>query len=165
MLLLETFPVGAFQANCTIVADRDTREALVIDPGGDPEHISKIIETNRLLVKAIVLTHAHIDHVLAVRDVKEAHGGEICLHPADRWLYRGVAMQAAMFGMRPRTAESRSVAANGGIAEPTQDGQPSGQPHLRMTSATVCMIGSNCSKQRRASADWPLQSATSPRPL
>ena len=73
-----------------------------------------------------------------------------CLHPADRWLYRGVAMQAAMFGMRPRTAESRSVAANGGIAEPTQDGQPSGQPHLRMTSATVCMIGSNCSKQRRA---------------
>ena len=53
-------------------------------------------------MRAVIHTHAHLDHIFATRDVKEAHGGDICLHRGDTFLYDGIAMQAAMFGWRVR---------------------------------------------------------------
>jgi glyoxylase-like metal-dependent hydrolase (beta-lactamase superfamily II) len=97
-MLLETFPVGIFQCNCTVIADDATKEAIVIDPGGAPERVAEIVAHHGLAVRAIVHTHAHIDHIHATRDVKEAHGGAICLHKDDLFLYDGLAMQANMFG-------------------------------------------------------------------
>jgi glyoxylase-like metal-dependent hydrolase (beta-lactamase superfamily II) len=102
MLLRETFPAGAFECNCTVVADAASKEAVVIDPGGDPERVAEIVKHYDLTVVAIVHTHAHIDHIYATRDVKETHGGTICLHRDDLFLYDGIAMQAAMFGWSPR---------------------------------------------------------------
>lgn len=102
MLLRETFPVGAFQCNCTVLACGETREALVIDPGGEVERIAELVAHHDLTVRAIVHTHAHLDHIYCTRDIKDAHGGEVCLHPGDRFLYDGFAMQAQMFGWRPR---------------------------------------------------------------
>ena len=95
MLLRETFPVGAFQCNCTVLACGDTKDAVVIDPGGEVERIAQLVAHYDLTVRAIVHTHAHLDHIYCTRDVKEAHGGEVCLHPGDRFLYDGFAMQAA----------------------------------------------------------------------
>lgn len=102
MLLCETFPAGAFQCNCTVLADADTKQAVVVDPGGDAPKIAEIIRHYDLTVRAVVHTHAHLDHIYATRDVKEAHGGEIALHRDDLFLYDGFAMQAALFGWRPR---------------------------------------------------------------
>jgi hydroxyacylglutathione hydrolase len=101
-VIRETFPAGDFECNCTVLADPASREAIVIDPGGETERIAEIVRHHDLVVKAIVHTHAHLDHIFATRDVKEAHGGEICLHRGDLFLYDGFAMQAALFGWKVR---------------------------------------------------------------
>src|SRR5690349_7169524 len=100
MLLRETFPAGPLGCNCTILADGDTKEAVVVDPGGDFEKIAQLVRHYDLSVRAIVHTHAHLDHILATRDVKEQFGGEICLHPDDLFLYEGIQVQAGWFGMQ-----------------------------------------------------------------
>ena len=102
MLLRETFPAGPFECNCTVLACGDTKDAVVIDPGGEVERIAEIIAQYDLTVRAIIHTHAHLDHIYCTRDVKEAHGGSICLHRGDAFLYDGIAMQAAMFGWKVR---------------------------------------------------------------
>ena len=102
MLLRETFPAGPFECNCTILACGDTKDAVVIDPGGEVARIAEIIAQYDLAVRAIVHTHAHLDHIYCTRDVREAHGGTICLHRGDAFLYDGFATQAAMFGWQVR---------------------------------------------------------------
>lgn len=102
MLLVETFPVGAFQCNCSVLACADTKEAIVVDPGGEHARILEIVRHYDLTVKWIIHTHAHLDHIYETRDVKEGAGGTIALHKDDTFLYDGFAMQAAMFGWRVR---------------------------------------------------------------
>ena len=112
MLLRETFPAGPFECNCTIVACGDTKDAVVIDPGGEVERIAEIVGHYDLTVRAIIHTHAHLDHIYCTRDVKQAYGGTICLHEADAFLYDGFAVQAAMFGwqVRPTVPVDRWIA-------------------------------------------------------
>jgi glyoxylase-like metal-dependent hydrolase (beta-lactamase superfamily II) len=102
MLLRETFAAGAFDCNCSVLACADTKEAVVIDPGGEVDRIRELVEHYDLTVTAILHTHAHLDHIYCTRDVKQAHGGAICLHRDDLPLYDAFAMQAAMFGWKVR---------------------------------------------------------------
>ena len=102
MMLLETFPVGSFQCNCSVLACADTKEAVVVDPGGEHLRILEIVRHYDLTVKWIIHTHAHLDHIYETRDVKEGAGGTIALHKADTFLYEGFAMQASMFGWKVR---------------------------------------------------------------
>lgn len=104
MLLRETFPAGPLECNCTVLACGDTKDAVIVDPGGELAKIAEIIAHYDLTVRAIIHTHAHLDHIFGTRDVKEAHGGDICLHKGDAFLYDGIAMQAAMFGWKVRDA-------------------------------------------------------------
>lgn len=98
MLFRETFPAGAFACNCSILGCDATKEAIIVDPGGEVEKIRGILEHHDFKVKAIIHTHAHLDHIHCTRQVKEEHGGEICLHEDDLFLYDGIEAQAAMFG-------------------------------------------------------------------
>ena len=59
----ESFPVGPLQCNCTILGDEVSREAIVVDPGGDVPEILARLARHRLTVRQIIVTHAHIDHV------------------------------------------------------------------------------------------------------
>jgi hydroxyacylglutathione hydrolase len=106
VLLLETFPVGDFQCNCSVVACPDTKSAVVIDPGGEPERIDEVLRHYDVSVRWVVHTHAHLDHIAATRDVKERAGerGEatIALHRDDTFLYDGFLQQAHMFGWQVR---------------------------------------------------------------
>jgi hydroxyacylglutathione hydrolase len=97
-MLVDTFPVGPLQCNCSIIACQETGEAAVIDPGGDPEDILAIAEKHGLKIKYLLHTHAHFDHVLGSRAVKEATGAQICLHNGDKWLYENLARQGSLFG-------------------------------------------------------------------
>ena len=99
MLLCETFPVGPLMCNCTILADSETKEAIVVDPGGDAERIAEIAAHHGLTVRHIVHTHGHIDHIFGTREVKERLGGAIELHAGDLFLYDGFAMQAQFLGL------------------------------------------------------------------
>ncbi len=62
-MIHEVIPVGILQCNCSIFGDEQSREALVVDPGADIADILDIVQRHGLTVKAIVITHAHIDHI------------------------------------------------------------------------------------------------------
>ena len=99
-MLRETFPAGPFACNCTVMACEQTKAAVIVDPGGEVDHIREIVEHHGLDVVAIIHTHAHLDHIYCTRDVKDAHGGAVCLHRDDLPLYKSFAAQAAMFGWK-----------------------------------------------------------------
>jgi glyoxylase-like metal-dependent hydrolase (beta-lactamase superfamily II) len=75
--------VGPIQTNCYLVYDEDSKEAMVVDPGFEGERILRTIEDIGLKVKYIVNTHAHMDHVGADMEVKNATGAKLLLHPLD----------------------------------------------------------------------------------
>lgn len=71
---IETIVVGQLGTNCYVVSDEETRQCVVIDPGADSRKIINYIESNQLDCKAMFLTHAHFDHVMALEKVREATG-------------------------------------------------------------------------------------------
>ncbi|MFB0995756.1 MAG: MBL fold metallo-hydrolase [Porticoccaceae bacterium] len=97
--IIRTFPVGPLQCNCSIIGDRLSSKALVVDPGGDAEQILGLINELNLTVVAIIHTHAHLDHILASGIIKEATGAPIYLHDGDKFLWDMVEQQCAMFGV------------------------------------------------------------------
>jgi hydroxyacylglutathione hydrolase len=96
-----TVPVGLLQCNCSIVGDPVTREALVIDPGDEVTRILELIGRHRFTVKAIVSTHAHIDHVGGLSKMHQYTGAPIMMHHDDVSLYHGMDAQAAFLGIAP----------------------------------------------------------------
>jgi glyoxylase-like metal-dependent hydrolase (beta-lactamase superfamily II) len=98
-MIHEIIPVGWLKCNCSILGDPVTREALVLDPGDDVERILKALARHSLTVKAIVSTHAHIDHVGGLRKLQQATGAPVMMHGDDLDLYRHLDMQAAWLGV------------------------------------------------------------------
>lgn len=96
---VDRFVTGDFQENCYLLSLEDTGEAVLVDPGADGEALVSAIERRGVRPVAIWLTHAHIDHIGAVREVKDAWDIPIFLHPADLPLYRAAEQQAAAFGI------------------------------------------------------------------
>ena len=96
---VHTFAAGPLSCNCSVIADPGSGEAAVIDPGGEVDHILEVLKTHGLECKAIIHTHAHIDHILGTARLAEETGAPIWLHEDDLPLYRGIGMQAAMLGM------------------------------------------------------------------
>ncbi len=94
-----TIPVGALQCNCTIIADPVTREALVVDPGDEVTRILELLGRHKLTVKAIVSTHAHIDHVGGLAKLRKYTGAPVLMHRDDLPLYHALDVQAAFLGM------------------------------------------------------------------
>ena len=66
MLQVKIVPVTAFAQNCSIVWDSESKEAVLIDAGGEPEKLQKEVQELGLIVKALWLTHGHLDHAGAV---------------------------------------------------------------------------------------------------
>lgn len=74
MLQAGIIPVTPFQQNCTILFDPDTKEGVLVDPGGDVDVILQTVKENSIVLKEIWLTHGHIDHAGGAKEVKEALG-------------------------------------------------------------------------------------------
>src|ERR1700747_3213864 len=105
-IIHEILPVGMLQCNCSIVGDPETREALVVDPGDEAARILEVLAKHALQVRAIVSTHAHIDHVGGLRKLQDATGAPVLMHGDDLDLYHHLAMQAAFLGIAvPETAK------------------------------------------------------------
>jgi glyoxylase-like metal-dependent hydrolase (beta-lactamase superfamily II) len=96
-----TIPVGMLQCNCSIIGDPVTREALVIDPGDEVNRILDLIGRYKLTVKAIVSTHAHIDHVGGLSKLHQYTGAPVLMHRDDLPLYQAMDMQASFLGVHP----------------------------------------------------------------
>lgn len=93
----ETFPVGPLGCNCTILGDRVTGEAVLIDPGGDPDGILARINQYGLKLKKVIHTHAHLDHFLASGEIKKRTGAPLALHRDDFPLWQALEFQCNMF--------------------------------------------------------------------
>jgi glyoxylase-like metal-dependent hydrolase (beta-lactamase superfamily II) len=79
-VILDQIVVGALQVNCFVVGDETTQEAIVIDPGDEPDKILAVLRKRGLRAAAIANTHGHFDHVLGIRRVREATGARFLLH-------------------------------------------------------------------------------------
>ncbi len=80
---IETVTTGAFASNCFILSN-DRKEALVIDPGDEPQRILQQIQQQAYTVVAILITHGHIDHISALAQVHAAHPCPIAMHPTEQ---------------------------------------------------------------------------------
>jgi glyoxylase-like metal-dependent hydrolase (beta-lactamase superfamily II) len=96
-----SIPVGKLQCNCSIIGDPVTREALVVDPGDEVSRILELLGRHKLTVKAIVSTHAHIDHVGGLSKLHKYTGAPVMMHREDLPLYQAMDVQAAFLGVMP----------------------------------------------------------------
>ena len=96
---LRAFPAPPFDENAYLLSCDDTREAVVIDPGDGTSALIRDAKAAGVSVKAILLTHAHIDHITGVALAKADFEVSVYLHPADQFLYDAVVEQGRMFGI------------------------------------------------------------------
>lgn len=82
--IFERRAVGPLQCNCYIVGDPVTKEAIVIDPGGDGDELARSLVQNELTVVAIVATHAHFDHIVAAEQLRRSTGAPFHMNEADK---------------------------------------------------------------------------------
>jgi hydroxyacylglutathione hydrolase len=98
-MIIEIRAVEPFFKNGFVVGCDRTREAVLIDPGDEVDELLQATERHRLIVRHLLLTHAHMDHVSGVARAKRALNVPVHLHSADQFLYDSAVQQAKFFGM------------------------------------------------------------------
>ncbi len=113
-MIHEILPVGMLACNCSVYGDETTHQAMVVDPGDDIPSIVAILHRHALKVTAIVITHAHIDHIGGAAKLKAITGAPVYMNMNDEMLYDRLDVQAEWLGMEtPDTTE---------IDQPLKDG-------------------------------------------
>jgi glyoxylase-like metal-dependent hydrolase (beta-lactamase superfamily II) len=105
-MILETFPVGPLQCNCTLLGDEETGEAIIIDPGDEVSRIQARLTALGLKLKQILITHAHIDHVGGALRLKRLTGAPILLNENDLPLLKMMETQAGWLGIATPETET-----------------------------------------------------------
>jgi glyoxylase-like metal-dependent hydrolase (beta-lactamase superfamily II) len=113
-MIFEVRAVPPFMKNGFVLGCESTSEGVVIDPGDDVDLLLAAVEDHSLRITAILLTHAHLDHVTGVARAKEVLQVPVWLHEADNFLYKSVVQQGQMFGFRvdPQPAVDNFYAAD-----------------------------------------------------
>ena len=96
---VERFNVGPFDNNLYLLTSTGSKDAIVVDPSMESGHVLETISMRGLEVRRILLTHAHVDHVVMVRAFHEATGAPVWLHADDKLLYDRASDQAAAMGL------------------------------------------------------------------
>lgn len=99
-MILEVRAAPPFYKNGFVAACERTREAVLIDPGDEVHELLEAVAALAVDVRAVLLTHAHVDHISGVGAAKAALGAPVYLHRDDLFLYEAAVEQAAMFGFR-----------------------------------------------------------------
>jgi hydroxyacylglutathione hydrolase len=99
-MIIERQAVGPFLKNGFVAGCEATREAVLIDPGDEVRGLLSFAERNKLSIRHILLTHAHVDHVTGVAAAKRALDVPIYLHREDLFLYERAVESGAMFGLQ-----------------------------------------------------------------
>jgi hydroxyacylglutathione hydrolase len=113
-MIHEVFPVGVLQCNCSVFGDESTHQAIVIDPGADIERILETLHRHQLKLKAIVITHAHIDHIGGAEKLRASTGAPVWMNAADKLIALSLPLQAAWLGV--------SIPANPGVDVEAKEG-------------------------------------------
>jgi glyoxylase-like metal-dependent hydrolase (beta-lactamase superfamily II) len=102
--MIQAFEFSPFSENTYVIADDATRDAVIIDPGcyeqAEKEALSQFVTSNKLNIRYLLLTHAHLDHVFGVAYVKRKYNVKAYLHELDQVVYNDVPTRCAVFGLR-----------------------------------------------------------------
>ena len=113
-----TIPVGALEVNCYIVWDADTLEGVIIDPGADAAEIEAAVRKEGIMVKCVINTHGHFDHVGADGVMKAAFGAPVSIHPKDAALMADAHEHGIFFGVNtPQQSEPDILLEDGQVIE------------------------------------------------
>jgi hydroxyacylglutathione hydrolase len=97
-LILITLPVGLIETNCYIVGCEETKQGVIIDPGGHPQRILAEVQRRGLAIQYVLDTHGHFDHTDANGAVVKATGAPLAIHPLDKPILQASG-GASWFGM------------------------------------------------------------------
>jgi hydroxyacylglutathione hydrolase len=107
-------PVGQLRCNCSIFGDEQSHEAIVIDPGDELSKINEVLAKHQLKVKAIIVTHGHIDHVAGAAKLRAITGAPVYMNEKDDALLGALDVQASWLGMEtPERPEIDTFATDG----------------------------------------------------
>ncbi|HEY4491789.1 MAG TPA: MBL fold metallo-hydrolase [Acidobacteriota bacterium] len=98
--------VGPIQCNCYILWESVVRKAYLIDPGAESEELVSYLQSNGYDLQAVLITHAHIDHVGGIETVHRHFPAPVYYHNGDEFLYRNVLQQAQLFGVLPKDLQA-----------------------------------------------------------
>jgi hydroxyacylglutathione hydrolase len=98
-VIVRVFAVGVFQENTYLAADDETKSAVLIDPGAEGASLWDEVQRAGLVLEAIWLTHAHVDHIGGIAELKRRADVPVYLHPADLPLYQAGKLQADAYGL------------------------------------------------------------------
>lgn len=98
-LRIQQLTVGPLQENCWLLVDPESSDAVLVDPGDEPERLLAAVTDAGATLSAIWLTHAHFDHVGGIAGVRRASPVPVYLHPMDRVLYDRAATSAAAWNL------------------------------------------------------------------
>ena len=88
--VIEIFQVPPLMCNCSLVGDTESKDALVVDPGGDVDHIMSRLRFHGLTCKRILITHGHLDHIIGATELKKLTGAVILMNQNDLGIYEKV---------------------------------------------------------------------------
>lgn len=136
--------LGDYQTNCYILFEKDGEEAIVIDPGFEPEKILNLLNNQHLSPRYIVVTHGHGDHIGAIPDIKKAFPqAQVLIHPLDQYrLGDPRSSLLHMMGSWATMSADRSIEENESISL--------GNIHLKVmhtpghTEGGICLLGDGC---------------------
>lgn len=111
-MIIKRLAVGPIMANCFIAGCKETKQAVVIDPGDDSDKILFLLAELKLLVKYIINTHGHFDHVGSNKRMKEVTKAKICIHPEDAPMLNYIEDSAASFGLLGQNSPPADILLN-----------------------------------------------------
>ena len=128
---LYKYAVGAMGTNCYLLVDEATREAMIVDPGDNtPDRILEAVKSKNCRVTAILLTHAHFDHIMSLNEVRAATAAPLLLHEAEAAiLHDNEKNLFARFSHRGPSFDRRRHRDGGTVGA---DGLPHTGPHSRL---------------------------------
>ena len=100
-MTVEKVVVGQLGVNCYIVSDAKSRDAIVIDPGDEPERIIEVIDKAGLAPRIIIFTHGHYDHICAARELRDRYKARIMMHGDDAGTYQSSRDICISWGFQP----------------------------------------------------------------
>ena len=109
-------PVGQLRCNCSIFGDEQSCEAIVIDPGDELSKITDVLDKHQLKVKAIIVTHGHIDHVAGAAKLRALTGAPVYMNEKDDAQLAALDVQAGWIGMETPDRPEIDTPANDGVS-------------------------------------------------
>ncbi len=140
---IQKIVVGQLDVNCYIISDGSNSEALIIDPGDEPEKIIEFIDESGLQPKYILFTHAHYDHVCAAKELHDQYNAIIVMHEQEKTAYRMTAQLCLSWGFVPEDfpEPERLVKDNDSISVGTISFKVIHTPGH--TPGSICILGEN----------------------